>query len=105
MSFVVGMSADDRDGVGCGRIPFDEYHLDVAVQHYQDLALTSGLSLPQYASAIARDRGFLDDHEYASDSYYHGIALTGLRVVLVPLGIRSCSTSSPRREGAVAASG
>ena len=65
----MGMSADDRDGVGCGRIPFDEYHLDVAVQHYQDLALTSGLSLPQYASAIARDRGFLDDHEYAFDPY------------------------------------
>ena len=56
---------DWTDGLAC-RIPFDEYHLDVAVQHYQDLALTSGLSLPQYASAIARDRGFLDDHEYAS---------------------------------------
>ncbi|TBU57611.1 hypothetical protein BD310DRAFT_949327 [Dichomitus squalens] len=45
-------------------IPFDEYHLDVALTHYQELALTSGMSLSQYASTISRDRGFLDDHEY-----------------------------------------
>ncbi|KAI0752469.1 hypothetical protein C8Q80DRAFT_455726 [Daedaleopsis nitida] len=45
-------------------IPFDDYHLGVALEHYQDLAMTSGLSLPQFASAIIRERGFLNDHEY-----------------------------------------
>ncbi|KAI0767712.1 hypothetical protein C8Q74DRAFT_1281951 [Fomes fomentarius] len=45
-------------------IPFDDYHLGVAYDHYQELAMTSGLSLSQFASAISRDRGFLDDHDY-----------------------------------------
>ncbi|KAI0672028.1 hypothetical protein C8Q78DRAFT_1068687 [Trametes maxima] len=45
-------------------IPFDDQHLEFALAHYQELALTSGLSLPQFADAIMRDRGFLGDHEY-----------------------------------------
>ncbi|KAH9934552.1 uncharacterized protein BXZ73DRAFT_100743 [Epithele typhae] len=45
-------------------IPADQYHLEVAYEHYQELALTSGLSLTQYASAVVREKGFLGDHEY-----------------------------------------
>ncbi|EIW52033.1 uncharacterized protein TRAVEDRAFT_40786 [Trametes versicolor FP-101664 SS1] len=45
-------------------IPFDDQHLEFALAHYQELAFTSGLSLPQFADAVFRDRGFLDDHEY-----------------------------------------
>ncbi|KAI0363763.1 hypothetical protein BV20DRAFT_86461 [Pilatotrama ljubarskyi] len=45
-------------------IPFDDHHLEFALAHYQELAFTSGLSLPQFAETITRDRGFLDDHEY-----------------------------------------
>ena len=44
-------------------MPFDDYHLEVAHNHYQELAFTSGLSLTQYAAAVARERGFLGDHE------------------------------------------
>ncbi|TFK89409.1 hypothetical protein K466DRAFT_584647 [Polyporus arcularius HHB13444] len=45
-------------------IPLDQYHLEVAHSHYQDLALASGMSISQYANAISRERGFLGDHEY-----------------------------------------
>ncbi|KAI9070292.1 hypothetical protein FKP32DRAFT_1670478 [Trametes sanguinea] len=45
-------------------IPFDDQHLEFALSHYQELAFTSGLSLPQFADLITRERGFLDDHEY-----------------------------------------
>ncbi|KAL7284882.1 hypothetical protein ACG7TL_002196 [Trametes sanguinea] len=44
-------------------IPFDDQHLEFALSHYQELAFTSGLSLAQFADLIARERGFLDDHE------------------------------------------
>ncbi|KAJ8453976.1 hypothetical protein ONZ51_g13296 [Trametes cubensis] len=44
-------------------IPFDDQHLEFALGHYQELAFTSGLSLPQLADLIFRDRGFLDDHD------------------------------------------
>ena len=51
-----------------GRIPFDQYHLEVALGHYQDLALTSGMSLPDFVNVISRERGFLGDHECVESS-------------------------------------
>ena len=45
------------------RIPLDEYHLEVALSHYQELALSSGLPLAQYLVTMTRERGFLGDHE------------------------------------------
>ena len=48
---------------GACRIPVDEGHFEFALQHYQELAATSGLSLAEYAAVVSQDRGFLDDHE------------------------------------------
>ena len=73
------------------RIPYDDYHLEVALSHYKDLAMTSGLSLSQYAGAISRDRGFLDDHECVGSLLYDVMCAHRSR-----LGIRSCSTSWAR---------
>ncbi|KAI0689331.1 hypothetical protein BC835DRAFT_1418580 [Cytidiella melzeri] len=45
-------------------IPRDMTQLQIAMDHYRELILTSGLSSLQFAELIKRDRGFLGDHEY-----------------------------------------
>ncbi|KAI0342241.1 hypothetical protein BDW22DRAFT_1429108 [Trametopsis cervina] len=45
-------------------IPRDMAQLQIALDHYRELILTSGLSSVQFVEYVSRDRGFLDDHEY-----------------------------------------
>jgi len=45
-------------------IPRDLAQLQMALEHYRELLLTSGLSCAQFVESVSRDRGFLGDHEY-----------------------------------------
>ena len=89
-------------------MPFDNYHLEVAHSHYQELAFTSGLSLTQYAAAVARERGFLGDHECVDGADVLGCAArTDVSSLTSYAGTRSFNTSSvtsteASRGGAVA---
>ncbi|OCH85901.1 hypothetical protein OBBRIDRAFT_273506 [Obba rivulosa] len=48
----------------------DDAHFGVALAHYQELAMASGVSLAELADEISRERGFLGDHEYP---YIHAL--------------------------------
>ena len=53
--------------------------MEVAREHYQDLALTSGLTLSQYAAVLSKERGFLGDHEWVARASTMERALTSLQ--------------------------
>ncbi len=46
------------------RLPYNLSYFLEALSHYQNIQLTSGLSLTQFADSVQQNRGFLDDHEY-----------------------------------------